>query len=91
MIIILDHYIMIIHIILNNILILFSMNDATFYTRVPSNASHGHFGNAAIESFPDLHAGPSFLEKGYFIRESLRHQLLTTKPEQARRRKSVLS
>lgn len=61
------------------------MNDATFYSRVPANNSHGHFGNTVIETFPDLHAGPSFLEKGLIIRESLKYQLLTTKPEQARR------
>ena len=67
------------------------MNDATFYSRVPTNASHGHFGNAAIESFPDLHAGATFYEKGYFIRESLKHQLLTTKPEQAKRCNPILS
>lgn len=61
------------------------MEDANFFSRVPHNNGHGHFGNNIIESFPDLHAGPSYNSKAIQIREDLKYQLLTTKPEQARR------
>lgn len=61
-----------------------------FYSKVPHNLDHSHFGNQTIDSFPDLHADASFDRKAFFIRESLKHQLLTTRPEQAKRCTSFL-
>lgn len=54
------------------------------YFRVPYHKGHAHFYDT-IESFPGLHAGPSFEDKEKYIRDTIRYQLLTTTPEQAKR------
>jgi hypothetical protein len=60
------------------------MSSEKLYFRVPFDKGHAHFYDT-IESFPGLHAGPSFEDREKYIRDTLRHQLLTTSPEQARR------
>jgi hypothetical protein len=55
-----------------------------FYTQVPYIHSHGHFSNDYVEGFPDLHAHGTFEDKRKQVREQLKYQLLTTKPEDAK-------
>jgi hypothetical protein len=62
------------------------MSSEKLYFRVPYEKGHAHFFDT-IESFPGLTAGPSFEDREKYIRESIRYQLLTTTPEQAKRSK----
>ena len=57
--------------------------------RVPHDKGHDHFSNS-IGSFPGLHAGPSFQDKDKYIRDTIRHQLMSTSPEQAARSSSCM-
>ena len=60
------------------------MSSEKLYFRVPNDLGHAHFYDT-IESFPGLHAGPSFEDRDKYIRDTIRYQLLTTSPEQAKR------
>ena len=66
----------------NNLLLI--MSSEKLYFRVPFDKGHAHFYDT-IESFPGLHAGPSFEDREKYIRDTVRHQLLSTSPEQAKR------
>ena len=66
-------------------ILLLIMSSEKVYFRVPYDLGHAHFYDT-IESFPGLHAGPSFEDRDKYIRDTIRHQLLTTSAEQARRR-----
>ena len=57
-----------------------------FYTQAPSNAGHDHFASENIDSFPDLHAHSTFEDRGKFIRDSLRYQLVTVKADWVQKR-----
>jgi hypothetical protein len=60
------------------------MTAEKLYFRVPFEKGHAHFYDT-IESFPGLQAGPSFEDRDKYLRDTIRYQLLTTTPEQARR------
>ena len=60
------------------------MSSEKLYFRVPNDLGHAHFYDT-IDSFPGLHAGPSFEDRDKYIRDTIRYQLLTTSPEQAKR------
>jgi len=62
------------------------MSSEKLYFRVPYHKGHAHFYDT-IESFPGLHAGPSFEDKEKYIRDTIKYQLLTTTPDQAKRSK----
>lgn len=66
------------------------MSSEKLYFRVPHDMGHAHFYDT-IESFPGLHAGPSFEDREKYVRDTIRHQLLTTSPEQAQRRNYFLT
>lgn len=57
--------------------------------RVPHEKGHDHFSNS-IGAFPGLHAGPSFEDREKYIRDTVRHQLMSTSREQASRSSSGL-
>ena len=61
------------------------MSSEKLYFRVPSDAGHAHFYDS-IESFPGLHAGPSFEDRDKYIRDTIKYQLVSTTPQQASRR-----
>jgi hypothetical protein len=65
------------------------MSSEKLYFRVPHDKGHAHFYDT-IESFPGLHAGPSFEDKEKYIRDTIRYQLLTTTPQQAQRSTSIV-
>jgi len=60
------------------------MTSEKLYFRVPFEKGHAHFYDT-IESFPGLQAGPSFEDRDKYLRDTIRYQLLTTTPQQARR------
>ena len=66
------------------------MSSEKLYFRVPNDLGHTHFYDT-IESFPGLHAGPSFEDRDKYIRDTIRHQLLSTSPDQAKRRISFIT
>jgi hypothetical protein len=66
------------------------MSSEKLYIRVPHDKGHAHFYDT-IESFPGLHAGPSFEDKEKYIRDTIRYQLLTTTPSQAQRSNSIIT
>ena len=60
------------------------MSSEKLYFRAPYEMGHAHFYDT-IEAFPGLHAGPSFEDRDKYIRDTIKHQLMTTTPDQARR------
>lgn len=66
------------------------MSSEKLLFKVPHDFGHTHFYDT-IESFPGLQAGPTFEDREKYIRETIRHQLLTTTPDQAKRRTSPLT
>ena len=60
------------------------MSSEKLYFRTPNDLGHAHFYDT-IGSFPGLQAGASFEDKDKYIRDTIKHQLMTTTPEQAKR------
>lgn len=60
------------------------MSSEKLYFRVPHDKGHAHFYDT-IESFPGLSSGPTFEQREKYIRDTIRHQLMSTTPEQASR------
>lgn len=60
------------------------MSSEKLYFRVPNDLGHAHFYDT-IDSFPGLHAGPSFEDRDKYIRDTIRYQLTNTSAEQAKR------
>ena len=46
---------------------------------------HSHFTNEHIAGFPDLDSGPSFADREKYIKDMIKYQLFTGKPNDAER------
>lgn len=66
------------------------MSSEKLYFRTPHDMGHAHFYDT-ISAFPGLHAGPSFEDRDKYIRDTIKYQLMTTTPEQAKRSNSLVT